>query len=571
MKKLWQAIALGLVVCVSLILVNTAWQYAAETPRSSPDTLTGDPPTQVSSSSPTVNPTVDVPMWSVHEIELQSTQRYANPYTQIDVTATFQGPNDSKQTVQGFWNGDRTFIVRFTPTVSGKWHYTTSSRDSGLNAQTGTINCTDAKQSDRGFLRRDADHRYSFVWDDGSRYFMFGQTYYDLMKLAMVKPDWKTSVDNSRAMGMNKIRFFLPPQPQSRPKSPDPPTSPYGSNKDTLNLAHWQKLDEVIQYMKDRETVAELLLFNYRDIYGTQTQDERYLKYAIARYAAFPNVIWCLANEWNYTPKSQSYWNTLGEIVRRQDPWFSREKFLRPLSIHQQTRIDFQFFERDWPVHAIIQFGVRNKKYAAGDEWGNEGIRYNLGQDMPVVNDEYGYVGEYQDKSVKGAPTLTRTKHRQIMWGIYTAGGYASAGDKYKYSQGRPYFSGYWYQPDEYADIKQLVNFFTTKGIEYWQMSSQNSLIKAGTRVYALANPGKQYVFYAAVGGKFTAQIAPGTYTVRRYNPRTGEDVALANVTGNDLRSFALPDQEDWVVYLKVEDSKAALVASASSHREEKS
>jgi hypothetical protein len=147
------------------------------------------------------------------------------------------------------------------------------------------------------------------------------------------------------------------------------------------------------------------------------------------------------------------------------------------------------------------------------------------------------------------------------MWGIYTAGGYASAGDKNRYSTGRPYVSGYWHHPKEYGDIKRLVDFFTTKGLEYWKMSSQNSLLTSGTRVYVLARKGKQYVFYAAVGGKFSANIAPGTYTARRYNPSTGEDIALADdVTGGGSRSFAVPDSKDWVVYLmkKASEPKGA-------------
>jgi hypothetical protein len=384
---------------------------------------------------------------------------------------------------------------------------------------------------------------------------MFGQTYYNLMRMAMVKTNWKTSINKSLDMGMNKVRLFLAPT-KSR-KSTAPQTSPYGSNKDTLNLPHWRKLDEVVQYMNDKGMVADLLLFNYDSIYGTQIQDERYLRYAIARYAAFPNAIWCLVNEWNYSPKRKSYWNAMGTIVRSEDPWTSEEAFLRPLSIHQRTRIDFQFFDVNWPVHAIIQYGVRNGKYSNGDQWGNQGILDNLGHSMPVVNDEYGYIGEYDDESVKGDPTLTREKHRQIMWGIYAAGGYASAGDKYSYSTGRPYFSGHWHHPKEYEDIKRLVDFFTTKGIEYWKMSSQNSLITAGNRVYVLSRTGKQYVFYAAVGGKFSANIAPGKYTAYRYNPRTGKDIALANVTGGGTRSFTVPNSDDWVVYLNLKEGSA--------------
>ena len=491
-------------------------------------------------------------MWSVYELNLESDSNSTNPYTEVSVTATFKGPEDSEKTVQGFWNGDRHFLVRFTPTVQGQWTYVTRSSDPGLDHQIGIINCT-SPQEGHGFLRRDANYPYSFVWDDGSRYLMIGQTYYDLLKLAMVSDDWHTSIDNSLATGMNKVRFFIAPNPKERPKSPTPATSPYGSDRDTLNLPHWQKLDEVVRYLNKRGMVAEVLLFNYPsygNLYGTQSQDERYLRYVLARYGAFPNVIWCLVNEWD-SIKSQSYWNDMGTIVRHEDPWISAAAFLRPLSIHPNTSSDFQFFDAEWPVHAIIQYGVRNDQYTQGDQWGYQGIKSNWGHNLPVVNDEYGYIGETSDRTLEGNPKLTRTKHRQIMWGIYLAGGYGAAGDKNQYSDGRPYFSSYWHKPQEYEDITHLVNFFTTKDIEYWKMSSQK--LASEKRVYALANPGKQYVFYAADGGSFSAKIAPGTYTAHRYNPRNGEERLLDEVTGG-AASFTLPDK-DWVVYLNARPS----------------
>lgn len=222
--------------------------------------------------------------------------------------------------------------------------------------------------------------------------------------------------------------------------------------------------------------------------------------------------------------------------------------FLRPLSIHQGTKISFEFFDSPWVVHAIIQYGVRNKTYSYGDRWGYEGITYNWGRNLPVVNDEYGYIGETQKRKPKHS-ALTRTKHRQIMWGIYMAGGYGTTGDYNHYGNIQPFRAGVWRKTAEYEDIKHLVDFFTTKGIEYWQ-SFGRSLLSAENRVYVMANPGKLYVFYAAQGGEFAAQIAPGTYVAHRYDPRTGEDTVVGNVTGG-LQSLTTPDRKDWVVYLK--------------------
>ena len=194
---------------------------------------------------------------------------------------------------------------------------------------------------------------------------------------------------------------------------------------------------------------------------------------------------------------------------------------------------------------------IGKTRYRNGDEWGNAGILYNMGHNIPVVNDEYGYIGEPEDRSERETQALTREKHRRIMWGIYTAGGYACAGDKYEYPDvGRPYKTGYWRDPEEYGDIKHLIDFFTENGIEYWMMSSQNSLVTSGTRVYVLAEIGRQYVIYAAMGGKFSFDLASGTYMAKSFNPRTGEYRELGEVTGGGSVSFEMPDEDDWVVHL---------------------
>lgn len=508
--------------------------------------------------------------WSVYEVPLTASGEYQNPYIEVDVTATFTGPTGEMKVVKGFWDGDNHFTARFTPTAEGTWTYITSSTDPGLGGQTGSLNCVAPEGGEHGFLRRDKAYPYHFLWDDGTRYFMFGQTYYEIMLNAMTSDNWKAAIDGTAARSMNKVRFNVYPA-WANPNTPYPRSSPFGSNHDILNIDYWRKLDEVVRYMQAQGVVAELIMFvndsTNQYMFGTRAQDERYVRYINARYAAFPNVIWCLTNEWNYTGKDKDYWNSLGRVMRQEDPWLEEDGSLRLLSIHHQTRIDFQFFHVEWPVHAIIQYGVRNgqkaqadewtpttanqAKFRNGDQWGNAGILYNRKHNMPVVNDEYGYIGEPEDRSEPNTPPLSREKHRNIIWGIYTAGGYAAAGDRTTYADGRPYMSANWHDTAEYGDIARLVGFFTTKGIEYWKMSSQNHLCASGVRVYVLAEPGKQYVAYAAAGGWFSLELEDGEYIARRYDPRTGEELDLGKVSGGASVRFDTPINADWVIYLK--------------------
>lgn len=487
-----------------------------------------------------------IPKWSTAEITLTAASNYSNPYTQGNVTATFSGPGASK-VVKGFWDGGSTWKIRFTPTAEGSWSYTTSSSDSGLNNKSGTITAT-SPGGNRGFVRRNVSNPYTFSWDNGDHYFMWGQTYYDVIRTVAASSSWKAGVDNSQAHGINKVRLHVFAAGEmglsQGGNNPYPQIFPFvgtGSDHDQLNIPYWKKLDEYVNYLAARGMVADLILFHpYASVltgqgktHGTQAQDERFTRYALARYAAYPNVIWCLSNEYE---GSMSYWDSIGNIVRNEDPWMSQGPALRPLSIHQHTKETFDFFGSAWPTHAIIQFkgGAINV---------NGAIVANLGRNMPVVDDEYGYMGR----------GLSTDQIRKNIWQIAAAGGYGSVGDGRAFGDTEPQGTGEWHDAPEYDDVKRLVDFFTTKGAEFWKMSSQNSLTSS-IEVYVLAEAGRQYLIYAASwsgAGNFSVNLPAGNYTAVRYNPRTGAETALADVSGGGSRSFTVPDKNDWVLYLR--------------------
>ena len=517
-----------------------------------------------------------VPVWSVHEVALTADSAYANPYTDVAVTATFTSPGGDTLTVPGFWDGERTWRLRFTPTSEGAWRYETASDDAGLGGQTGTVEATAPEPDAHGFVRVDPEHPYHFVYDSGARYFMLGTTYYEILANAEAEGGWKRALRGSAGYGINKVRFNVGEGSSDDRGAGFPDASPYaGGDHDRLDLDHFRRLDEVVHEMAELGLVADMILFwNSETNYGTVDQDERFVRYILARYAAYPHVIWCLTNEWNYTGKPRAYWNGLGRLVRAEDPYLANGDRLRPLSIHHQTRIDFQFFDQEWPTTAIVQLGVRNgqrivedewsdvganqAQYTHGDDWGWHSIVYNRGHDMPVVNDEYGYMGEPKDRSAgtdSGDVALTRAKHRRILWGIYLAGGYASAGDKYQYEDplGRPYFAATWHEAEEYQDLQHLKTFFTARGLRYWEMEPLPDVVAEGERAYVLGTPGEQYAVYAAAGGTVTLDLAPGRYAQYRYNPSTGEEQPWADVEGG-RRTFLLPSGEDVALRLVRQD-----------------
>lgn len=590
---------------------------------------------QCPTPTPSPAPTIEVPLTScangtfqqfaVCEVKLTPSQSYTDDqaYLQMDVTATFtHKPTNTTKLVHGFYDrlpnsNQLVFKVRFNASEPGAWGYATGCSSSTVNCagdggltKTGdfTVNApTPTQPSDPGFLRRDTVYRERFVNDSGSYPFVWGQTYYHIITNKLGGGGWWTAVTNSRSRRMNKVRMLLYPYWNYLPYGDSQPFKAPGGVTDhnKLNLVHWQHFDEVVKRLYDfadgagrhDPIIAEIILFkdpatdNHAPIdgqrtFGTQPQDERYLKYAVARYAAFPNVVWALSNEWQLTGKDAAYWNALGDILtvtpaglpNPYDPWMFRNSKQRATSIHPNTNQLFQFYGSAWPSHAVLQFGTGNEgcvrcdgatvSCTEGDDWGNFSITNNVYRCTgtrrlrPVVNDEYGYVGDTKTK-VGG---FDRAKHRRAIWGIAVAGGYGSAGDLTPDPNSCnqfPTIASNWLQENAYGDIQRMGDFFTNLVPNWWEMLGQNSLVSpvtANTRVYALAKTG-QYVVYAvppagATSATFrVSNLAAGTYTAGFYNTRLAEPlrdtVTFTVGPAPNSRDFITPDGNDWVLLIK--------------------
>jgi hypothetical protein len=582
--------------------------------------------------------------YAVCEIPLTPVNNYSelDAYTNMDVTATFTNSNGTSKVVHGFYDkvgtGPLLFKIRFNASETGTWTYNTTctttgpaavscNADGGLNNKPGNFTVNPfvvGSTSEPGFLRRDSIYKEKLVYDNGSYPLIWGQTYYHIITNALANPagdkNWTAAVSKSKATGLDKVRMLLypywdyAPYGDSQPfNAPGGPTLP---NHDRLNQRHWQKFDVVINYLYDNfknpttgihdSVIAELILFKDPAInsttkqpedgqrtFGTPAQDRRYVKYAIARYAAFPNVIWCLANEWELARKWDAskdfpYWDDLGTILipasgQSYDPWMLSGTKQRATSIHQNTNQLFEFFGHPWFAHAVIQFGTGNTgclknvpgtvtpvsfQCVNGDDWGYYGITYNLFRDVgtrrlrPVANDEYGY---FNDPKTKTGPFIG-AESRQTVWGIAMAGGYGSAGDLTGASANlpTPTLSSEWIDhPVEYKEILLMKNFFTQNVTRWWEMSTPfdpSTIVvpQTATRVYVLArtppaaNP--QYVIYAATPGSFNVKLPQGNYSSYFYDPTSGgisggQSFNIDGITTTQ-KNFSTPTASDYALLI---------------------
>jgi hypothetical protein len=534
------------------------------------------------------------------------TQSYPATGTGLQPRATFSQSGINLPPVDGFFdglvNGKAVFRIRFAPTVnSGTVSYSTVSTDGGLVFSN---SFTAGTSSSKGFLRRDPSFPRTFIWDNGTRPYLWGQTYYQIVNQARTGNTslWQPSITSSSNYGMNKFRLLVSPW-GGDPRYMNADSRAFQQNgdgtlnKDALDLFNWQALDQVASYLNGLGLVADLILFHdgTSTPYGTAAQNRRYARYTVARYAAFPTVIWTLANEYQIITGSSpgpnnDPWNDLGCLIRGgcggygtgADPWIANGSSRRPLSIHNSINTTdntkpingtylqtgaacFEFFTNGWANHISLQ---TKRNVADPQSFNSVSRNSNLSNPspcpgltssnrLPVIDDEYFYVG------TDGNASNDRLRHRQAVWAISAAGGVGSAGSL-KGPTGCPdalhicYPSLYtdWVdEPGHYGDILTARNFF--KGLASWWRMVNDTTIPGQSRVYALSDPGVKFVVYSALGSSVTLNV-PNPPAGRQWsycfiNPLTGAcSDGVTRLTGGGTQTFTMPNANDWAMRFDV-------------------
>lgn len=521
--------------------------------------------------------------------------------------------------------------ARFNPSATGSHRFTFSSAfalsaDPANPVSPATFNCGATAPLpgggvNQGFLRSNPGSTQNFVWDSGVRLFPWGQTYYQIVNLARkslanellgLPPDdarWQTPIQTSRGYGLNKLRFLISPWGADNRSSVNIQTASFlrngdGTlNRDRIDTNHWKAVDRVVEYLYGQGIVADLILFHDGDAtttpFGSVTQNQRLTRYSVDRYAAFPNVIWSLSNEFQLitgdSPANNGAWTDLGCLIRGgcggyttgADPWMVNGTQRRPLSIHNNINTNttdtiptngsypcFEFFTAGWATHVSLQskeggatsdaeaFNSVARNRRPTDPQACAGLSNSTR--MPVIDDEYGYIGNFST-----TVTTDRTRHRRGLWGVVTGGGFGSAGSAVGITDPgcndptgaagscEPFLytdSDAWTASNEhYGDVKRMIDLFVNNAIPYWQMSPVTNSGTGTVHTLGVGGTTREYVIYSASGSTVAAtNLATGGYKKTVFNPRTGATTVvnccqLATSSAN----FAAPTTEDWVIWLR--------------------
>ncbi|HEY0947022.1 MAG TPA: DUF5060 domain-containing protein [Opitutaceae bacterium] len=356
-----------------------------------------------------------VEQWGVFELALPGPTD-GNPFSDVRFTTTFSDGTRAIE-VAGFYDGDGVYRVRFMPDRVGAWRYTTASDRAPLHQQRGEFTVHAPSPGNHGPVR--VHETYHFAYADGTAYRPFGTTCYTWTH----RPEWieEQTLRTLAASPFNKLRMCVFPQSHAVKAMP-PPRFPFEGEPHRwdftrFNPDFFRHLEGRIAQLRDLGIECDLILFHPYDNghWGFDqmdaASDERYLRYLIARLAAYRNVWWSLANEYDFlTTKTEARWDRLFQVVQASDP----HDHLR--SIHNGNL--FYNHTHPWVTHVSMQNGPAVEDPTRAET-------YRRAYRKPVVYDEVQYEGNHPQRW--GALGAREFVHR--VWSGTVAGTYVGHGE----------------------------------------------------------------------------------------------------------------------------------------------
>jgi hypothetical protein len=360
-----------------------------------------------------------VAKWGVFELTLEG-KEYGNPFIGTAFSAVFKH-GDQTFEPEGFYDGNGLYKIRFMPDKEGEWTYQTKSNRVELNNKIGSFSCIPAAKGNRGPVS--VKNTYHFAYADSSAYIPFGTTLYEWAFQPVEKKN-RTLVTLQQAP-FNKVRMLaVPPYHQRYVEGPGKlEVFPFvGTQKENFDFSRFnplffQQLEKDVEALQRLGIEVDLILFRPYDggKWGFDRMDmatnDRFIRYIMARFAAYHNIWWSLANENSFIKHlTDEDWDHYFQTVQQYDPY----QHLR--SIHNADRI--YDYKKPWVTHVSLQY------YNAVREFGVSPLLRDIYR-KPIVHDEINYEGNVSRRwgQLSGEELTSR------FWIAYTGGAYATHGE----------------------------------------------------------------------------------------------------------------------------------------------
>lgn len=513
--------------------------------------------------------------WQPVELTFIAQQEYEQPfdYKAVRLSGLFEGPDGERLEIAGFYDGGRTWKIRFTPPSPGPWRYTTTfsdPTDTALQGRRGAIDVQPAKGDNPlflhgGFLKVSANQRY-LTYTDGTPFFWLGDTWWFCPSTLVPfdgssQPDCPSmfrklvDVRAGQRFTVGQMCFLGPPQIAPgfedfvllKPESWKPEHASY-----------WQTVDRYVRYANAHGIMPVVGMTFHRSADPVPLDAFKQLwAYFIARYGAMPVGV-LMQGEYNLEqgPFEERVEKVLalGRFLKEIDP------YKRALTVHPWYfgRDGRQTWDEPWYDFIMIQGGHGQK----GPSPKFYLDVYRRSPPKPLLEAECTYDGIHG----YGAEIVRHNAFKAIQSGSfgYTYGSHGlwypnqNADDQKFDNWGKPIP---WWEALERPGGVQMQHLRACyELVPWWKLEPRPEVVQPACDVLAKAAGDDAFLLYFVAEGKVPATAglvgmqAGSEYKAVWFDPRSGKTRALAETLKAGADGLALPrrpDGQDWVLVLE--------------------
>lgn len=513
---------------------------------------------------------MNIERWDTWEIALNSSRNYDNPFQNIELTGTFIHKETGKSvTANGFYDDDSTWRIRFMPNEIGEWNYKTQSNDPDISGKEGQIVCVKPTKPYLHGPLKAKDHH--FFHADGTPKFLISTRMSCVYSTHEV---WSEIIDFMKEYQINRVLFMM--------------GGVTGTIKDLFGADFWgynvkkfQYIDAFIDALRLADIAASPYFYYFND--GVQRnltpdQDRAFIKYGMARFGAYANVMPVLSNEVEqkytgrkdekYNLTSHKWANEMGEYLSKLAVFGIPVAIHNPMETEKAINPGFYSLLKDWQF-PWADFMLRQAQVAAlstaprlsDDIPEQKEPIYNIRGysrhnqllidlrrfGIPIINEEPGYEMEGHSadpdsQKINLMPWNSQTSDTLIptFWTAVTAGTYAMWGHYSTYEMNNPINGMKMSITPQY--LKILHDIVTD--LPYWDMKPANEIVSSSEVIFdgvayrtnfCLAKISEVYLVFSLNGGQIKLNLCKDfRYRATQIDPGNGEKTDLGILEGGE-------------------------------------
>ena len=279
---------------------------------------------------PSVVSAQDVPVWGRFEAAFTAARDYDNPLYDVPRFAVhFTSATGRKWTVNAFWDGGRSWKVRFMPDEPGAWTYVTEVKavdTAGLHDLRGNFRATQNGNAKFDLYRRGALRHpkgtYYLAHADGTPFFWAACTAWN-GALKSTNDEWDRYLSDRVRNGYSVIQIVTT-QWRGQDVDENGDAAFEGAGRIRINARFFQRLDRKMDRINEHGLLAApVLLWALQQSSNRELSPGYFLpdpeaillaRYMVARYGAH-HVLWLLGGDGKYNNEYEQRWKSIGRGV----------------------------------------------------------------------------------------------------------------------------------------------------------------------------------------------------------------------------------------------------------------